>query len=197
MDNPEIVSMFRRHIKKTEEEHLMIADYVLVEEKDSVKKLKFIFVSNSHFYITKDGTLTRRFSFQKITNVIIAGLSGEIALLLDAKDDIIIDSLEYKIRLISMLQNNCKKDTQFLYVNNTTLNPYLRKDTKTKIVVRPMGKYLVDLRKVEESLLVADRVYGLEKYTISGLIAESEICKIYYLLNNVTNIPFAMKSVRK
>ena len=105
--------------------------------------------------------------------------------------------MEYKIRLISLLQNNCKKDTQFLYVNNTILKPYLRKETKTKTVVRPMGKYLVDLRKVEESLPVADRVYGLEKYTISGLIAESEICKIYYVLNNVTNIPLAMKSVRK
>ena len=76
MDNPAIVSLFSKHIKKTEEEHLMMADYVLVEERESVKKLKFMFVSNSHFYVTKDGTLTRRFSFQKITNVIIAGLSG-------------------------------------------------------------------------------------------------------------------------
>lgn len=100
-------------------------------------------------------------------------MSGEIALLLDAKDDVIIDSLEYKIRLISILQNACKKDTQFIYVNNTSLQPYLRKDTKTKTVVRPMGKYLVDLRKVEECLPIADRVYGIDKYTINGLISET------------------------
>lgn len=45
---------------------------------------------------------------------------------MDEKDDVILDSLEYKTKLINLFQNSCKKDIQYLYVNNTSLQLYLR-----------------------------------------------------------------------
>ena len=63
----------------------MIADYILVEERDSPKKLKFVFISNARIYVSKDGSVTRRFGLLRVTNVVIAGLSGEVALLMEEK----------------------------------------------------------------------------------------------------------------
>lgn len=37
----------------------------------------------------------------------------------------------------------------------------------------------------------------MNKYTLSGIISESDNSKIYYALNNVANVPFAIKAVKK
>lgn len=64
-------------------------------------------------------------------------------------------------------------------------------------MIKPIGKYLVDLRKVEEALPEKDRIVGINKYTLNGIISESDNSKIYYVMNNVANVPFAIKVVRK
>lgn len=82
-DNPVIIQLFKKDIQKNENESLLAAHSMLVEERDSLKKMRFIFVSNTHVYITRDATTLRNFAMDRITNVIIAGLSGEIALLMN------------------------------------------------------------------------------------------------------------------
>lgn len=47
-----------------------------------LKKIKYVYVSNLTFYITSEGQVTKRFSHIKIYSVIVAGLSGELAILI-------------------------------------------------------------------------------------------------------------------
>ena len=111
----------------------MIADYMLVGNQH-IMKVKFLYISDQAFYITKNGDITRCFLYQKINSVIVAGFSGEVALLLDSQEAIIIDTVENQSRLVQMLSKFCKKETPMAYVNSTCLKKHLnvKKDSSGK-----------------------------------------------------------------
>lgn len=157
--------------------------------------MKFVYISNYYMYITKNNSLSKRINFKLISNVINGTLAGELAILVQEKEDFIIDSMEHKQKIIAIIQQHLQQPFQYINVNNTSLQMYLRKDTTEKVTVKQYGKSMVDLRKLAEEY---DEFKGdIKKYTFFDLLGEGEHGKVFYAVHVITKLPFAIKSNRK
>ena len=85
-------------------------------------------------------------------------------MLLDDKDDLILDSLDHKLRLLKLFRQHCGKEVQVVGVNNTSLHRYLGKDPNGRSVFQKIEERIVDLRKIGQNPSAASRSKGLEKY---------------------------------